>query len=91
MAGADGADARRGWFAKGPMWRETPRKGAIRVMTWPVAGAATLELARQIAAKPAVPVIITKDHVNAISRSMTLASASYGEGDVLLGTLMDPP
>ena len=43
----------------------------------------TSKLAEEIAAMPAVPVAITKEHVNAVSRAIT-GSTSYADGDVLL-------
>jgi enoyl-CoA hydratase/3-hydroxypropionyl-coenzyme A dehydratase len=41
------------------------------------------KLAEEIAAMPAVPVAITRDHVNAVSRAIA-GSTSYADGDVLL-------
>lgn len=43
----------------------------------------TSKLAEEIAAMPAVPVAITKEHVNAVSRAIG-GSTSYADGDVLL-------
>ena len=43
----------------------------------------TARLAEEIAAQPAVPVAITKEHVNAVTRAMAGGSA-YADGDVLL-------
>lgn len=43
----------------------------------------TTTLAEEIAAMPAVPVAITKEHVNAVSRAIA-GSTAYGDGDVLL-------
>ena len=43
----------------------------------------TAKLAEDIAAMPAVPVSITKDHVNAVTRAIAGAT-SYADGDVLL-------
>ncbi len=42
-------------------------------------------LAQEIAAKPVVPVIITKEHVNAVARQIAGATA-YADGDVLQAT-----
>jgi len=47
-------------------------------------------LARQLAAKPVVPVIVTKEHVNAVTRAMGAGLTSFADGDVLLGTVFDP-
>jgi enoyl-CoA hydratase/carnithine racemase len=49
----------------------------------------TAKLAEEIAAMPAVPVAITKEHVNAVSRAMT-GNTSYADGDVLLSALASP-
>ena len=47
-------------------------------------------LAREVASKPSVPVVITKEHVNAITRAMTAGVTSFGDGDALLGAAQDP-
>jgi enoyl-CoA hydratase/carnithine racemase len=47
-------------------------------------------LAAELAAKPAVPVIVTKEHVNAVTRAMAAGLTSFADGDVLLGTVFDP-
>ena len=47
-------------------------------------------LAREIASKPSVPVVITKEHVNAIARAMSVGTTSFADGDVLLGAAQDP-
>jgi len=47
-------------------------------------------LAREIAAKPSVPVLITKEHVNSVTRSMGSGSTAFADGDVLLGTIFEP-
>jgi enoyl-CoA hydratase/carnithine racemase len=49
----------------------------------------TLNLAQEIAAMPAVPVAITKEHINAVSRAMT-GHTSYADGDVLLSAVASP-
>jgi enoyl-CoA hydratase/3-hydroxypropionyl-coenzyme A dehydratase len=49
----------------------------------------TLKLAEEITAMPAVPVAITKEHVNAVSRTMS-GHTSYADGDVLLSALASP-
>lgn len=45
-------------------------------------------LAREIAAKPVVPVTITKEHVNAVARHMG-GSSGFGDGEALLATQAD--
>jgi enoyl-CoA hydratase/carnithine racemase len=40
------------------------------------------QLARELAAKPSVPLLITKDHVNAITRVMGSGITSYADGDL---------
>jgi enoyl-CoA hydratase/carnithine racemase len=47
-------------------------------------------LAAELAAKPSVPVIITKEHVNAVARSMGSGSTAFADGDALLGSVFDP-
>ena len=42
-------------------------------------------LAREIAEKPAVPVIITKEHVNTVTRQIA-GTTAYADGDLLQGT-----
>ena len=49
----------------------------------------TVKLAEEIALMPAVPVAITKEHVNAVTRSMA-GSGSYADGDVLLSAFSSP-
>jgi enoyl-CoA hydratase/3-hydroxypropionyl-coenzyme A dehydratase len=49
----------------------------------------TAKLAEEIAAMPAVPVAITKEHVNAVSRTMS-GNTAYADGDVLLSALASP-
>jgi enoyl-CoA hydratase/carnithine racemase len=43
------------------------------------------ELARELIAKPSVPVAITKEHVNAVTRAMSAGITSFADGDGLLG------
>jgi enoyl-CoA hydratase/carnithine racemase len=43
------------------------------------------ELARELIAKPSVPVAITKEHVNAVTRAMSAGITSFADGDALLG------
>ncbi len=47
-------------------------------------------LAAELAAKPTVPVIVTKEHVNAVARSMGAGLTAFADGDVLLGAVLDP-
>ena len=47
-------------------------------------------LAREVAAMPSVPVIITKEHVNAVTRAMGAGSTSFADGDALLGAAFAP-
>jgi len=49
----------------------------------------TAKLAELIAAMPAVPVAITKQHVNAVSRTMA-GNTSYADGDMLLSAYSSP-
>ncbi len=39
---------------------------------------------------PAVPLTVTKEHVNAVARQMSAAVTSFADGDALLGTLHAP-
>jgi enoyl-CoA hydratase/carnithine racemase len=52
--------------------------------------AETEELAFEVIGKPAVPVIITKEHVNAVARTMGAGLTGFADGDVLLGVASDP-
>ena len=47
-------------------------------------------LAREVAAMPSVPVIITKEHVNAVTRAMGAGATSFSDGDALLGAAFAP-
>ncbi|MBI5505256.1 MAG: enoyl-CoA hydratase/isomerase family protein [Deltaproteobacteria bacterium] len=47
-------------------------------------------LAAELVAKPPVPVAITKEHVTAITRAMSVATTSFADGDGLLGVVTDP-
>jgi enoyl-CoA hydratase/carnithine racemase len=49
----------------------------------------TTALAELIAAMPAAPVAITKEHVNAVSRAIA-SHTSYADGDVLLSAFASP-
>jgi enoyl-CoA hydratase/carnithine racemase len=45
------------------------------------------QLAAELVAKPSVPVIITKEHVNAVTRAMSAGVTSFSDGDALLGAV----
>jgi len=47
-------------------------------------------LAREIAAKPSVPVIITKEHANAVARAMGAGLTAFADGEALLNSVFDP-
>jgi enoyl-CoA hydratase/carnithine racemase len=48
------------------------------------------QLAARIAAMPSVPVVITKEHVNAVSRAMAAGFTSFSDGDSLMSAISDP-
>ena len=45
----------------------------------------TEALARELLAKPSVPVAITKEHVNAVTRAMSAGVTAFADGDLLQG------
>ena len=47
------------------------------------------QLARELVAKPSVPVAITKEHVNSVVRAMSAGTTAFADGDVLLGASGD--
>ena len=47
------------------------------------------QLASEIAQKPSVPVVITKDHVNAVARVMGAGLTSYADGDLALAMAVE--
>ena len=47
-------------------------------------------LARDISQKPEIPIVITKEHVNAVTSTMGQESSSIADGDVLNGIVKDP-
>jgi len=49
-----------------------------------------LDLAHSITSKPIVPIVITKEHVNAVVATMGQESSSIADGDVLNGIVKDP-
>ena len=50
----------------------------------------TSELAQCLLSKPSVPLLITKEHVNAVAQELASTDASFSDGDLLLGLLQDP-
>ena len=51
---------------------------------------AVADLAAEIAAMPSVPVVITKEHVNAVARAMGAGLTAFSDGEALLSALTDP-
>lgn len=51
---------------------------------------AAQELAEQVAAKPAFPVLATKRHTNAVTANMVGISRSWSDADSLIAGLVDP-
>ena len=49
-----------------------------------------LALAREVYDKPSVPVVLTKEHVNAVTRTMGAGQTAFADGDVLLANLSEP-
>src|ERR1017187_5287360 len=47
------------------------------------------QFARELVAKPSVPVAITKEHVNSVVRAMSAGTTAFADGDVLLGASGD--
>lgn len=47
-------------------------------------------LAADIIRQPSVPVVITKEHVNAVSRAMSAGLTAFGDGEALMSALSDP-
>jgi len=43
------------------------------------------QLARELVAKPSVPVAITKEHVNSVARAMGVGMTAFADGDLVLG------
>ena len=52
--------------------------------------AAVQALAAQVAAKPAMPVAATKNHVNAVTAQMVGTMRAWSDADSLVGGLLDP-
>jgi enoyl-CoA hydratase/carnithine racemase len=49
----------------------------------------TLELAQQVLSMPAGPVIMTKDHVNAVTNAMAPSLTAFSDGDALVAAMAD--
>ena len=61
-----------------------------RVVPLEQLAAVTKEMAQQLAEKPVVPMVITKEHVNQIGKTMTAGMTGYADGDALIGLLSSP-
>jgi enoyl-CoA hydratase/carnithine racemase len=61
-----------------------------RVVAPEALDAAVEELVAQLVAKPSVPLALTKEHVNAVTRTLSAAANSFSDGDVLLSASADP-
>ncbi|HEV8484043.1 MAG TPA: enoyl-CoA hydratase/isomerase family protein [Blastocatellia bacterium] len=48
------------------------------------------QLASEIIRMPSVPVVITKEHVNAVSRVMSAGLTAFADGEALLSAITDP-
>jgi enoyl-CoA hydratase/carnithine racemase len=48
------------------------------------------QLAAEIIAMPSVPVVITKEHVNAVTRAMSAGLTAFADGEALLSAFTDP-
>jgi enoyl-CoA hydratase/carnithine racemase len=60
-----------------------------RVVPAPRLEAEVAALAAELVAKPSVPVVVTKDHVNAVTRAMAAGLTPFADGDVLLAAAAD--
>lgn len=49
-----------------------------------------MDLAKTISKKPHIPIVITKEHVNAVTSTMGQDSSSRADGDILNGIVRDP-
>ncbi len=47
-------------------------------------------LAAEIIRQPSVPVVITKEHVNAVSRALSAGMTAFGDGEALMSAITDP-
>ncbi|MCB1695336.1 MAG: enoyl-CoA hydratase/isomerase family protein [Pseudomonadales bacterium] len=71
--------------------REAQAAGFLnRVVTDSELDAVVQALAAQVAAKPAMPVIATKRHVNAVTAQMVGTVRAWSDADGLVGGLLDP-
>jgi enoyl-CoA hydratase/carnithine racemase len=61
-----------------------------RVVTGDRLEAEVEDLARSLVEKPPVPIVITKEHVNSVSRAMGTGSTAFADGDSLLGAVVHP-
>jgi len=52
--------------------------------------AETLELANELSKKPVIPLSITKDHINAVSRAMGSTMTGFADRDLFLASCEDP-
>ena len=48
------------------------------------------QLASEIIRMPSVPVVITKEHVKAVSRAMSAGLTAFADGEALLSAITDP-
>jgi enoyl-CoA hydratase/carnithine racemase len=48
------------------------------------------QLAAEIMAQPSVPVVITKEHVNAVTRAMSAGLTAFADGEALISAFSDP-
>jgi enoyl-CoA hydratase/carnithine racemase len=48
------------------------------------------QLATEIIAMPSAPVVITKEHVNAVSRAMSAGLTAFADGEALISAITDP-
>ncbi|MGH8011931.1 MAG: enoyl-CoA hydratase/isomerase family protein [Candidatus Binataceae bacterium] len=46
-------------------------------------------LAEELASKPPVPVVMTKEHVNAVARAMAAGFTGYADGDLMLSSIRE--
>ncbi|MEW6208857.1 MAG: enoyl-CoA hydratase/isomerase family protein [Acidobacteriota bacterium] len=71
--------------------REARAMGFVnRVAPFEELGSEVERLAADIIRQPSVPVVITKEHVNAVSRAMSAGLTAFGDGEALMSALSDP-
>jgi enoyl-CoA hydratase/carnithine racemase len=61
-----------------------------RVVSGETLQATALELARQVASKPAIPTFATKRHTNAVTAQMLGTMRAWSDADSLIAALIDP-